>query len=177
MSEPDPDVVGVTSAAPTAFEGFYESEYAAIVRIAFGLTGRLGIAEELAQDAFLAAYRKWDTLAAYDDPAAWVRRAVMNRAVSVWRRSVTEARLLARLQRERVVSPALEESHDAAWIAIRKLPRRQREAMALVVLEGRPVADVAEVLGCSVESVRTHLRRARLRLAQALKEEDRSHEP
>lgn len=177
MSEPDRDAVEVTNAASAAFEGFYESEYAAVVRLAFGLTGRLGVAEELAQDAFLAAYRKWDTVAAYDDPAAWVRRAVMNRSVSVWRRGVTEARLLARLQQERAVSPALEESHDAAWVAIRKLPKRQRETMALVVLEGRSVADVAEVLGCSVESVRTHLRRARLRLAQVLNEEDDSYEP
>src|SRR3954452_19940014 len=100
---------------PVPFERFYASEYAAVVRLAFGLTGRLGLAEELAQDAFLAAYRKWDTLALYESPAAWVRRAVMNRSVSLWRRGVTETRLLARLRREPVPRPTLAQPDAAAW--------------------------------------------------------------
>jgi RNA polymerase sigma-70 factor (ECF subfamily) len=169
----EPNDVG----GPPAFDCFYASEYAAVVRLAFGLTGRLGVAEELAQDAFLAAYKNWDALAAYDSPSAWVRRVVLNRSVSSWRRTATEAGLLARLKRERSVNPTLAEPEDAVWAAIRDLPTRQRQVMVLVVLEDRSVADVAEVLGCSRESIRTHLRRARQRLADVLSERTDSDEP
>jgi RNA polymerase sigma-70 factor (ECF subfamily) len=126
------------------------------------------VAEELAQDAFEAAYRHWDRVRAYDEPGAWVRRVVANRCVSAWRRGVTEARLLARLRRERVAAVELPERVGEVWVAVRALPRRQRQVMALVVLEGRSVAEVARVLACSEESVRTHLRRARSTLARRL---------
>ena len=41
------------------FDDFYRTEYAAAVRLAWTLTGRQDVAEEIAQDAFLAAHRRW----------------------------------------------------------------------------------------------------------------------
>src|SRR5438876_9131505 len=79
------------------FDDLYRQEYAAVVRLAFALTGRLGLAEEMAQDAFLSAYRAWDRIGHYENPGAWLRRVVTNRGVSAWRRALTEARLVARL--------------------------------------------------------------------------------
>src|SRR4051812_24739672 len=89
---------GVAShAEDAAFEAFYASEYAAVVRFAFALVGKLGVAEEIVQEAFLAAFRDWYRIAEYEQPAAWVRRVVANRGVSVWRRWRTEALMLGRL--------------------------------------------------------------------------------
>jgi RNA polymerase sigma-70 factor (ECF subfamily) len=150
------------------FDGFYAAEYPAAVRLAFVLTGRRDLAEEQAQEAFLAAHRRWDRIAGYDDPAGWVRRVVVNRSLSVLRRRTTEVRLAARLRRERLAEPALEPADEALWAAVRSLPRRQAEVLALAFVEDRSVADIAAVLGCGEATVRTHLRRGRLAVAANL---------
>ncbi len=52
--------------------------------------------------------------------------------------------------------------------AVRRLPRRQREVIALTLLEDRSIAETAAILGCGEETVRTHLRRGRQALAVTL---------
>jgi len=151
-----------------SFETLYRAEYAAVVRLAFVLTGRRDVAEELAQEGFLSAHREWTRVSTYEDPAGWVRRVVTNRAISAGRRHLTELRLLARLGRERRPHPDLPDSSDELWSAVRALPSRQAQVLALVFLEDRSVADVASVLGCGEETVRTHLRRGRRELARRL---------
>lgn len=54
------------------------------------------------------------------------------------------------------------------WRAVSELPKRQAQVIALVFLEDRSVADVALILECSENTVRTHLGRARRSLAQRL---------
>lgn len=151
-----------------SFEAFYRAEYAAVVRLAFVLTGRRDVAEELAQEGFLSAHREWTRVFTYENPAGWVRHVVTNRAISARRRHVTELRLLARLGRERRPHPELAASTDELWSAVRALPSRQAQVLALMFLEDRSVADVASILGCGEETVRTHLRRGRRELARRL---------
>jgi hypothetical protein len=50
--------------------------------LGLGLSGSRRAAEELVQEAFLAAYRRWNQVSAYDDPAAWLRRVVVNKSVA-----------------------------------------------------------------------------------------------
>ena len=69
-----------------SFDDFYRREYAAVVALAYALCGRPGVAEELAQDAFLTAHHKWGEVACYERPSAFVRRVVINAAVSHRRR-------------------------------------------------------------------------------------------
>ena len=57
-----------------AFDGFYTREYSSLVALAHVLMGTGGHAEDIAQEAMLAAYRRWDEVGAMDFPAAWVRR-------------------------------------------------------------------------------------------------------
>jgi RNA polymerase sigma-70 factor (ECF subfamily) len=153
-----------------SFDAFYRAEYATVARLAFVLTGRRDLAEELAQDGFLACHQRWDRVSAFDDPGAWVRRVVTNRCVSSGRRHLTELRLLARLGRER--PPELRHPTDGGelWASVRALPKRQAQCLALTFLEDRSVRDVAEILGIGEESVRTHLRRGRAAVATTLKE-------
>jgi RNA polymerase sigma-70 factor (ECF subfamily) len=63
------------------------------------------------------------------------------------------------------------ESADV-WEAVRRLPKRQAQVVALYYLEDRSLDDVAAALAMSVETVRTHLRRARQRLARRLRLEE-----
>jgi RNA polymerase sigma factor (sigma-70 family) len=151
-----------------SFESFYRAEYAAVVRLAFTLTGRRDLAEELAQDGFLAAHRNWAKVSAYESPSGWVRRVVSNRCVSSGRRHLTGLRLVARLSRERAAEPALSEGADELWAMVRKLPKRQAQVLALAFLEDRSIADMASILGCGEETIRTHLRRGREAMADRL---------
>ena len=102
----------------------------------------------------------------YDDPGAWVRRVVSNGSVSRWRkaRSETKAVLLLGAGRQHHVPELSAESHDV-WAAVRKLPKRQAQCIALHYLDGRSVAEVGEILGCSDGTVKTHLSRGREALA------------
>lgn len=174
-AEPDAPVTMVSTERVTLDE-LYRRDFAAVVGLAFVLSGSRSAAEELAQEAFLAAHRRWSSVGAYDDPGAWVRRVVANRSVSVIRRRAVEVRALARLSGQRRPQPdALPEDSECFWRAVRSLPARQAQVVALHYLEDRSVEDIAGVLGCAPSTVKVHLYRARAALASTLsiEEEDR----
>ena len=83
--------------AARSFEDFYLKDYQAVVGLAYALSGNRWLAEDLAQEAFLAAHRNWPRISAYDQPGAWVRRVVANLSVSAFRRRMVEAKTLVRL--------------------------------------------------------------------------------
>ena len=154
-----------------SFEAFFDAEYRRVVGLTLALCGRRALAEELAQDAFVKAYQRWTVVSTYDDPGAWVRRVAANLATSTLRRRLVEARALTRLAARR---PAADEPPlpDAGfWAAVRRLPKRQAQCVALHYLEDRSTAEVAAVLGISEATVRVHLHRARTELATTLGEE------
>jgi RNA polymerase sigma-70 factor (ECF subfamily) len=155
--------------APLDFDTFYGANYRPLVALAYAMTGRMVTAEEIVQESFLAAYKRWDRVATYDDPVGHVRHIVTNRCVSAFRRGVTEARLAARLRSERAHPVTLGEADDAVWQAIAQLPARQRQCLALVVLDQRTAPETAALLGISEDSVRTHVRRAKQKLADVLR--------
>jgi RNA polymerase sigma-70 factor (ECF subfamily) len=155
------------------FEEFYEREFRAVVGLAYALSGNRSGAEDLAQEAFLVAHRDWDRVGTYTRPEVWVRRVVANLSVSVFRRSVVEAKTPARMALGS--TPALPElpAEDAEfWRAVRWLPRRQAQVIALHYLEDRPVAEVAEILGTAEGTVKKHLYDGRQALARRLKLEE-----
>jgi RNA polymerase sigma-70 factor, ECF subfamily len=59
---------------PERFEVFYLREYPKVVGLLHGLLGSRLVAEELAQETFLVAYRDWDRISRLDNPRAWVRK-------------------------------------------------------------------------------------------------------
>jgi hypothetical protein len=80
-SDPAALPVAAEAVAELAFEQLYRSDYRRLVALAYGLSGSRTAAEELAQEAFLAAHRRWDEVGAYDDPSAWLRRVMPEGAV------------------------------------------------------------------------------------------------
>ncbi len=153
------------------FEAFYEREYTRVVALAFTLSGSRSGAEDLAQEAFLAAHRRWGEIGSYDRPDAWVRRVVSNAAVSLVRRRVAELKALARLGRQPLV-PELPPSSEGFWAEVRALPRRQAQVLALHYLEDRPVAEIAQILGLATGTVTAHLHAGRTALARRLEAEE-----
>lgn len=154
-----------------SFASFYRQEWAKAVRYGWVLTGELSAAEDLAQDAFVAAEKRWDTLLGYERPDAWVRRAMTNRSASRARRLAREARLKLRLKPDARITVELPDAVDHVWDAVRTLSHRQLHVIALSYLEDRSDSEIAEILELSVDTVRTHKRRAQHRLAELLDEQ------
>lgn len=150
------------------FSTFYQAERVRVVGLAYVLSGNRFTAEDIAQDAFLAAYRNWDRVASLDNPAAWVNRVAANRSTSVFRKNLNEAKALLRLSHQHVDYPTLDDSDLAFWRAVRRLPKRQAQSIALFYVNDLSVADIAVVLGCSEGSVKTHLSRGRHSVAHEL---------
>jgi RNA polymerase sigma-70 factor (sigma-E family) len=157
---------------PGHFEHFYLQEYPTVVALAHVLSGSRAGAEDIAQEAFLRAYRDWDRVGSYEHQAAWVRRVAANLATSGLRRRLVEIRALTRLAGlwEPTVDPLAAESAEF-WAAVRALPRRQAQAVALYYFEDLSVQQTAAVLGCTEGTVKAHLARARRTLARQLQPE------
>ena len=170
MRQYRPNSQGVIS---DSFTEFYRRQWRDVVGLGFVLTGDRWVAEELAQEGFAAACRKWDSVGAMDRPGSWVRRVVVNRSVSRLRRRGVERRALARMGTPGV-SPDLIVDADSAevWAAVRALPKRQGQVVALVYFDGMTVPEASQVIGCSYETARTHLKRGKKALALRLGEED-----
>jgi RNA polymerase sigma-70 factor (sigma-E family) len=160
---------GVSVGVARDFDEFYREEFRTVVGLAYALSGSRTGAEDMAQDAFLAAHRNWDRIGHYEQPGAWVRRVVANLAVSSFRRRITEARALVRLAgRQRPQVTELPGQDDEFWAAVRSLPRRQAQSLALHYLEDLPVAQIGRILDCAEGTVKAHLYKARQSLARRL---------
>jgi RNA polymerase sigma factor (sigma-70 family) len=154
---------------PGRFEHFYLEEYPGVVKLVYALSGSRVAAEDIAQEAFLRAYRDWDRVGSYAHQAAWVRRVAANLATSGLRRRLVEARALARLagRREPALDPLAADQADFGR-ALRALPRRQAQAVALFYVEDLSIQQIAVVLDCAEGTVKAHLAKARHSLAKRL---------
>ena len=162
------DARGVVRDYPLPFASFYASNVRRAVSLAWVLTGSRETAEELVQDVMADAHRRWRTVGAYDQPAQWLRRAVLNRSVSTRRRAIARAKGTLRLVAQTRTSSELDARDGQLWATVRRLPNRQGQLVALVYVEGLTIADAADVLGIAVPTAKTHLARAKARLAHDL---------
>lgn len=148
------------------FEDFYRAELPRLVVLARALCGP-ALADDVAQEAMIAAYRKWRRVSDLQYPAGWVRRVCANLAVSQYRRRMIELRALTRLSGRPDPVP-LDAPDEEFWAAVHKLPPRQAQAVALRYVYELDIADIAQTLAISEGSVKQHLSRARVRLTREL---------
>ena len=153
------------------FDVFYRGEYDRAVRLAYVLSGSRWGAEDLAQDAFMEAHRRWSEIGSYGSPGGWVRRVIANRSVSAYRRRLAEGRaVLKMVAGARTPVPELDPETEEVWEAVRRLPRRQAQVVALTYLDDLSLQEVGAMLDISVPTVGTHLQRARRALGRMLDE-------
>lgn len=88
----------VAIGARVDFDDFYRAELPRLVALARALCGGAA-ADDVAQEAMLAAYRRWRQVSELEHPEAWVRRACSNLAMSQYRRRLVELRAVTRLAR------------------------------------------------------------------------------
>lgn len=151
------------------FDAVFERLYPRARDLAHRLLGSVPDAEEAAAEAFTRALVQWGKVSRLGYLDAWVLRVTANVAIDMGRKR----------RRRLAAGPFVEDSatEDAAARlhlegALRRLPRRQQEAIVLRHLADLSEADVAEALGVSVNSVKTHVQRglAALRTDAALLE-------
>lgn len=167
------EIPAVPPLAPN-FDDFFAAQYRPLLALATVLCGSRVIGEDVVQEAMFAASRSWPKISGYDDPAQWTRGVVIRRSSNVRRGRFREARALRRLaaRRERTEDLA-EVVDDEFWLAVRRLPNRQRACVALHYLEDRSTADIAVALGIAEPTVRVHLHTARLALATLFGQEQK----
>lgn len=159
--------------ADSGVERIFRTHRVGMVRLALLLVGDRETAEDVAQDAFAALYRRWASLASEDAAVAYLRVCVVNGSRSVLRRRWTVLRHprpdeLA-LSVEAADGPALlAEEHREVLAAIRRLPARQREVIVLRYWSGLGEAEIGATLGISVGAVKSNASRGRDAIAAML---------
>jgi RNA polymerase sigma-70 factor (sigma-E family) len=147
------------------FEEVFSDLYRLAYRVSFKVLGDRGDAEDVAQEALARAHVRWVRLR--DRPEGWVVTVATNLAIDRLRRRsrTTESR------REPV---ALVETHLSERIdlarALRRLSRRQREVVVLRYLADWPELAVADALGCTPGTVKSHASRGLAQLRHHLEE-------
>jgi len=152
------------------FEEFVAAQGPALSRTAYFLTGDHGKAEELLQEALTRTAGRWRRISAQGTPGAYVRQVMVNQLRSSWRRrrlavfpTADPPESAARNTRNSVSSAVTGELMFGE--VLRRLAPRQRAVLYLRFHEDLTEAETADVLGCSVGTVKsqTHDALARLR--------------
>ncbi len=147
------------------FEELFTVAFDSCCATARRITGNQAVAEELAAEAFTRAWMRWPWLRLQGSPIGWVVRVTGNLAIDHARRGpppvVTTPEDFVAIDEAVVRRLALVQ-------ALGRLSARQREAVSLHYLADMDEDDVAEAMGVSVGSVKTHLHRGRARLRQSL---------
>ena len=144
---------------------FVQSRYTELLRTAYLLTGSSHEAEDLVQTALLRSMRRWERI---DDPLPYVRRAIVNLYLNSLRRRARE--LVTGLLPDRPVRDATDRvaERSTLWPALRALPRRTRAVIVLRYWLDLSEAETAELLGCSVGTVKSTASRGLGRLRETL---------
>jgi len=151
--------------ADEAVTELFATQYRPLVRLASLLLHDSGHAEEIVQDAFVALHERWARLRDPEAGAAYLRRSVVNRCRSALRHRGVVDRFLRR-QPEPVNVPSAESravdavTHGEVLAAVRLLPARQREALALRFYLDLSEAEAAKVMGVSTGALKSHTSRA-----------------
>jgi RNA polymerase sigma-70 factor (sigma-E family) len=155
------------------FEEYVRTRGPALVRFARLVAADDQLGEDLVQEVLARAYPRWHRIVRSDRPEVYLRRAVVNAHASWWRRLSSRERPHRAAGREVAAGgdpsgPA--EERDAMWREVSRLPVRQRAVVVLRYYEDLDDTAIAEVLGCSNVTVRTHAMRALAALRERLRE-------
>jgi RNA polymerase sigma-70 factor (sigma-E family) len=155
-----------------ALREFIAARSGALLRSAYLLVGDRAQAEDLLQTVLIKTYLAWPRLRDRGALEGYVRRALATTAISWWRGRRFRERSTDVLP-ERVgddpFDPQVE--RDAMWAHLQALPVRQRAVLVLRYYEGLSEAEIAETLGVSPGTVKSHASRALATLRARLESE------
>lgn len=156
------------------FAAFYRSAADDCLRAVVVSIGDEDTAREFVDEAFARAWASWRTVSVHPAPKAWVVRTALNASISRWRRRRREVLVpdpggVADSPAASGVPPSLVDPRIMA--ALKRLPARQRQVVALRLVLDLDTARTAEVLGIAPGTVMAHLGRAMVALRHDLQPE------
>lgn len=157
--------------ADEAVERLYVQHWASLVGLGTLLVRDREVAEDVAQDAFVALHGRWDRLREREKALAYLRRSVVNGCRSKGRRQSVADRHRSEPAADAVsaeMSVLASERRGEVLTALAALPRRQREVLVLRHWLDLTEAEIAAALGISPGSVKTHVSRGLAALRNSL---------
>ena len=152
------------------FDEFARARMPELLRFGHALTGSPHAAADLVQDALERTMLAWPRVEKLGDPEGYVRRIMVNRNISIWRRRRRETPVLDVPEGPLRHGVELEARDFALWERIKALPPRQRTVIVLRYYEDMSEAQIAALMGSSVGTVKSQASRA---LASLRKDADR----
>jgi RNA polymerase sigma-70 factor (sigma-E family) len=156
--------IAAMGARDVEFEAYVAARRRGLLRTAYLLTGDQHSAEDLLQSALAKLYLSWDKVQRREALDGYVRRIMVNEHISWWRRAWRRNEHSTGDMPETGYDDPGHASdavaRDALWQVVLALPPRQRAAVVLRFYEDMSEADTAQVLGCSVGTVKSQVSRA-----------------
>ena len=153
------------------FDAFYSGSVRRLTGQLYAVTGDLGDAQDVVHEAFARAWDQRRRFAEVSNREAWIFTVAHRLATSKWRRSTVARRALHKLGPP-PTAPAPSPDVVMLTTAMRRLPKEQREAIALHHLCDMSVEQVAGATGAPIGTVKARLSRGRAALAILLETED-----
>lgn len=147
--------VGLAATAP-GFDSFVAARGPALLRTAFLLTGDRQLAEDLVQTALGKSWLRWESI---DQHEAYVRRVMLTTFIAWWRRRWNAEYPTAEPPERPVVEQDVDRRRDLL-AALASLPRGQRAVIVLRYFEDHTERQTAQLLGCTVGTVKSQAARA-----------------
>ena len=168
MMSANPRIVRATPAGETyvtelvpSFEHFYESTSRRLFTALCLVTGDRDEAEEIAQEAYVRVWERWDRVGELDDPTGYLFRVSMNVFRGRYRRASLAVRRTLLVVPRASDDLAAVETHDAVVRLLRDLDPKQRAAVVLTAILDYPAEEAGQMLGIRASSVRSLTTRAR----------------
>jgi RNA polymerase sigma-70 factor (sigma-E family) len=141
------------------FTAFYRQFRARCLRAVYASTGDRQVAEDLVSEGFARAWASWRKVGRHPAPQAWVVRTALNVHVSRWRRHRREVAWNAVDVPDGLDVMSAADGESAVFAALRSLPVRQRQVLAMRILLDLDVDTTARTLGIAPGTVKAHLSR------------------
>jgi RNA polymerase sigma-70 factor (ECF subfamily) len=164
------------------FDEVVDAHYERILRGALSLTGDRYLAEDIVQETFLSAFRKFDGFSGKASVFTWLYAIMLNKFRMHCRKAKRRkrARFLSagdnplgpdRASSHRSPYAELAESELSEWLmeAIYKLPTKLREVVAMHYFDDLTLNEVATILKCRLATIKSRLFRSKERLREALR--------
>lgn len=151
-------------AEAASFDGFYQDSFRRLFTALCLVTGDRHEAEEIAQDAFVRVFERWDRIGISTDPTAYLFRTAMNLFRSRYRRTVLALRRGLSLAPAPSDDLGAVETRDVVVRLLQQLEPNQRAAVLLTAILDYSAEEAGRMLGIRASSVRSLTTRARARM-------------